>query len=396
MKFALSHSNGQLTLNGHFSPNIFLTLQKNYGDETDTGFKGYNKTFAIQRCGGEPYEIALRFAGCCLKCGPCFASGYAWVDRFQHNRRVIRVNTLSRLISDYLEIKYPRNYQCYNWLRILGGEPLLNNDYINFLFDSIIAISKIDSKKFNNGIIIQTNGIFIGQRKENTNLLRKKLDDLYRINPRVKVCIEVSIKGTNVQEFGLITQSYNRPLSELNEFKRLFGWDLRIYSSSDLFNFNIRAFYNLLEIASEFPNFRPTVIAGFGVNETYLLDPENSKERITIISSDNKPIYHPDLWSEDFKKLYFDFTKYASKTFNPLFNKMPMYGIKDDVQTYPFARRALSQGRQIFKERWYDAKYAYERGGKNTPLEESFRDILEKFFYVDNRTYYTTLINWCS
>jgi len=71
-----------------------------------------------------------------------------------------------------------------------------------------------------------------------------------------------------------------------------------------------------------------------------------------------------------------------------------MYGIKDDVKTYPFARQALKQGRQIYQERWYDAKYAHERGGKNIELERSFKDILNYFFYTDNRTYYSALINW--
>ncbi|MEM3387569.1 MAG: 4Fe-4S cluster-binding domain-containing protein [Nitrososphaerales archaeon] len=372
-----------------------MALQKDLGNETDTGFKGYNKTFAIQRCGGAPYEIALRFAGCCLKCGPCFASDYAWVDRFQKNRRVTRISDVSRLVSDYLGIEYPKNYQSYNWLRILGGEPLLNEDYIKFLFNVLIEVSKKDSKKFNNGIIIQTNGIFVGRKKENSNLLREKLNELYQVNQNVKVCIEISIKGTNVQEFELITQSQNRSADELALFKSLFGWNLEACSSSDLFDYNIRAFYNLLEISNELPNFRPTVIAGFGVNETYLLS-TSSKERITIIFKDNKPIYHPDFWSDNFKELYSKFTSYASKNFGPLFNKMPMYGIKDDVHAYPFARRALRQGAQIFKEQWYDAKYASERGKKNIPLEESFRDILGKFFYVDNRTYYSSLINWCA
>lgn len=380
---------GQSTLD---DGSVFLVLQKDYDNELEASSKKYDKTFAIQRCGGEPYEIALRFAGCCLKCGPCFASGYAWIDRFLKNQRVIRVDSLERIVNDYNRIQYPKNYHSYNWMRILGGEPLLNNQYINFLFEVLIKVCQIDSMKFNNGIIIQTNGIFVGQG--NTSILRKKLEEIYQINPSVKVCIEVSIKGTNEEEFELITRSHSRDSKEFEEFKNLFSWDLRAYTVSEFFNFNIRAFYYLREIAEDLPNFRPTVIAGFGVNESYLLRGEKSKDRITIIFKDDKPIYHPNFWSKEFKELYLDFTKYAIETFGKLFYRMPMYGIKDDVITYPFAKRALNQGRDIYGKKWYDAKFADERGGRNIKVEKSFKDILDKFFYVDNKIYYSHLINW--
>lgn len=64
------------------------------------------------------------------------------------------MKNLDDLVQDYKMFPYPRNYQSYNWLRILGGEPLLNDDYVQFLFDAIIKISEIDSQKFNNGVII--------------------------------------------------------------------------------------------------------------------------------------------------------------------------------------------------------------------------------------------------
>lgn len=376
----------QTTLNRRVKSRVYLTLQR---DPWKKG--GYTKTFAIQKCGGEPYELALRFAGCCMKCGPCFASGYSWVDRFDNNRRVTCMKTLDDAIQDFKTIPYPRNYPSYNWLRILGGEPLLNNDYIRFLFDTIIKISEMDSQKFNNGVVIQTNGIFIGQG--NISLLRTKLEELLHCNPKVKVCIEVSIKGTNVEEFKLITRSANRPISELSKFEKLFGWNLGAYSPNELFGFNIKAYYKLRELASNFPNFRPTIIAGFGVNESYLLQEGNSRERITITFQDNKPIYHPEFWSKDFKELYEDFTREAPRTFDSRFNKMPMYGIKDLFE-YPWVGRALKQGKQIYGYRWYDKKFTDERGGRNIVLEEAFADILDKFFLVDNKTYYSALINW--
>jgi len=301
------------------------------------------------------------------------------------------MKTLNDVIQDYVRIKCPRNYPGYNWLRVLGGELLLNNDYIRFLFDAIIKISEIDSQKFSDGVVIQTNGIFIGQG--NISLLRTKLEELLRSNSKVKVCIEVSIKGTNVEEFKLITRSTDRPSGELSKFEKIFGWNLGAYSPHELFDFNIEAYYKLRELASEFPNFRPTIIAGFGVNESYLLREGNSRERITIIFQDDKPIYHPEFWSKDFKELYEDFTREAPRTFDSRFSKMPMYGIKDSFE-YPWVSPALKQGEQIYGYRWYDRKFSDERGGGNIVLEKAFEDILDKFFFVDNRTYYSTLINW--
>jgi len=70
-----------------------------------------------------------------------------------------------------------------------------------------------------------------------------------------------------------------------------------------------------------------------------------------------------------------------------------MYGIKDLFE-YPWVGPTLKQGKQIYSNRWYGRKLTDERGGENVALEEAFAEILDKFFFVDNKTYYSTLINW--
>jgi len=57
----------------------------------------------------------------------------------------------------------------------------------------------------------------------------------------------------------------------------------------------------------------------------------------------------------------------------------------------PGQKMALKQGKQVFGIHWYDAKYANTRDHK---LEAMFKDILEKFFLVDNQKYYSTLIRY--
>lgn len=334
---------------------VYLTLQQNYGQRNSS----YDKTTAVQKCGDFPYEIALRFANCVLRCGACFAAGYSWSDLFQKNRRVVSNIPLNRLIADYNSIPIPPD-GCYNWMRILGGEPLLNDEYIEYLFDFIIDVSKSDSKKFHNGIIIQTNGIHIG--KGNTEVLRKKLNDLYGVNSNVMISIETSIKGTNPAEFALLTQS-----------------------SSELYQYNIRSYYNLMDL--HLPNLRPVIIAGFGVNESYLLNEGNSNYRITILFKEDTPIYHPDNWDEHFSKLYSDFTQEYSKWDN-LFARMPMYGIKDQFQ-YGWVKPAISRGKKAFGQRWYDSQYCNTR---SLAVENKFSDILKKFFLRSNQVYYSKLI----
>lgn len=326
----------------------------------------HEKVIARQKCGKAPYELALRFAGCNLKCGLCFASGYSWPDLFLKGKTVTNRKSVEDAVADFRTIPTPKTQDAYNWLRILGGEPLLNDDYIDFLFQILLRISSIDSKKFNNGIVIQTNGIHIG--KGNTGLIEDHLRELYHQNPSVIVAIETSIKGTNPEEFKLLTRT----------------------ESDELFKHNLKAYYNLMSLG--LPNLRSMIVAGFGPNESFLLRQGKSNDRMTVVSSNNLPSYHPDLWSADFGRLYEDFTN-TYQSLDPIFSKMPMYGIKDRFDL-GWVKRALRQGKKIYGGRFYDSKYATT---KNMELENAFNGILDKFFLVDNQTYYSAMIKpWSS
>jgi uncharacterized Fe-S cluster-containing radical SAM superfamily protein len=98
------------------------------------------------------------------------------------------------------------------------------------------------------------------------------------------VVVETSIKGTNLEEFSLLTRT----------------------SSDELFTHNLKSYYNLKNLG--LPNLRPMIVAGFGPNESFLLRQGESKNRMTIVSKDNQPCFHPEVWSDDFTKLYEDFT----------------------------------------------------------------------------------------
>jgi len=336
---------------------VYLTFQADINEES----RKYDKTMAVQKCGDYPYEIAIRFAQCCLRCGACFAAGYSWVDEFQKNRRVHSNILPERILKDFNNIIVPPSGG-YNWMRILGGEPFLNDEYAQYVMEIILKTSTENSKKFNNGIIIQTNGIHLG--RGGTRIVEDNLRKLYQINPSVTVAIEVSIKGTNPDEFNLLTQS-----------------------AGSMFEDNVKAYYNLRGLS--LPNLRPVIIAGFGVSESFLLTQgRKPKSMITILFDEKTPVYHPSIWSDKFHKLYDDFIRDYS-AFDPIFNKMPMYGIKDQFE-YGWVQPAIARGKRTFGWRWYDSDYVQ---AKKPEIEAKFDDIIDKFFLVSNQKYYSTLVN---
>lgn len=334
---------------------IFIALQNSIlGNNNEQIY-----TVAIQKCGNFPYEIALRFAGCNLQCGACFASGYSWPQKYQLSKRVRKDIAIDKLIEDYDKI--PKNTKPYNWMRILGGEPLLNDTYIRYLFSFIEKIAQKDTEQFNNGIIIQTNGIWIGNH--DITLLENCLNRIYELNPNLRIAIEISIKGTNPSEFSLLTRSSNQ-----------------------FYNANINAYYKLRRILTG--NLRATIIAGFGISESLLLsNGQSPKSIMTIISNENSPTFHPDNWSIEFTNLYNQFTN-DWKNKNPIFNKMPMYGIKDEFN-YNWVQYALKQAKEIYKENFYDPKYT----DRNQIIENKILEMLNQFTLVSNQNYYSELIS---
>jgi uncharacterized Fe-S cluster-containing radical SAM superfamily protein len=338
---------------------VYITLQKNLGEKGS-----YSRTVASQPCGNAPREIALRFGGCNIHCWLCFAKGYSWNESYRTHYRVRNNIPIATLVNDFNNIPIPVRGH-YNWLRILGGEPLMNDEYINYLFDFLDIISLNDSKKFNEGIIIQTNGIHIG--RGHTQVLEERLNKLYSINPNIVIAIETSIKGTNPDEFKVISGV-----------------------TENFYQFNIQSYYNLLNMNVK--NMRAVVIAGFGINESYLTKNKNTPHRISVYHDSGHLAFHPSIWDESFKKLYSDFTSRYSNELNPSFSKMPMYGIKDDAQ---FAWDCIhdAKNRNLFNGKLYDGA---DTNPRNIELENQFNDIFDKFFYFaypnSDQNYYDALI----
>ena len=178
-----------------------------YGEEIGRKlkFKGdKGRIVTNAECGPTPPgEVVIRSAFCNLRCIPCFAYNYSWPEKAKTNKEVISVS-VSKLIREFQtflnKTPIPGNKSSYNWFRILGGEPFLNKkslkDYVSFLMN----IPDDISLKFNNSILIQTNGIVLG------TIDKKELREIFsplRDKP-FKIVIEISIKGSNSEEFKII------------------------------------------------------------------------------------------------------------------------------------------------------------------------------------------------
>lgn len=319
--------------------------------------KGLKETIVRQICGDAPYELALRFAGCNLRCGACFAAGYSWSEKFKLHNDVKQDIPINELVSDFNSKPQPTGKN-YNWLRILGGEPLLNDEYVKYLFQMLKEVVRADSKKINNGIVIQTNGIWLGKGK--TQEFEKSMKELCEINPNISVAVEISIKGSNPEEFEFITRL-----------------------PSSLFKDNLQCYYNLLEM--NIPQLRAVPVAGFGINET-LLKNGKSKSRITVMI-DKTPCFHPSRWNDEFRKLYDDSTLRNQK-YNQIFSKMPMHGFIDFGNV---AEYSMKLGRNEYGNAWYENRN-YNMVS-DPALNKKFADILEKFFLVDFQTYYWSMLH---
>ena len=347
-----------------------------FGEEIGGGlkFKVDNGNIVTNaECGPTPPgEVVIRSAFCNLRCIPCFAYNYSWPEKAKMNKDVITLPP-GRLLNEFLTFmnrtSIPGNRSSYNWFRILGGEPFLNRksleEYVNFLAN----IPDDISPRFNNSILIQTNGIILGiinkeEMKEIFSLLKDK---------PFKVIIEISIKGSNPEEYRIITQT---PENVAKKF----------------YEVHLAACRTMEYIHTHIPNIDWTAVAGFGVGVTNLIAGNyNRKEYIKTFyhPKTSKPFYHPDCWDDQFRSIY---DIHVEKYKNKFGEKFPMFGIEDRYR-WKFALCGLRNCKRYGDEYFYDGFEVHKKQSKpiNAELEEYLKEILRKFFFGDPTYYYTKL-----
>ena len=324
-----------------------------------------------------PGEIVIRSAFCNLRCIPCFAYNYSWPEKAKENKEVISV-PLERLLGEFLKFinssQIPGNRSSYNWFRIVGGEPFLNKLSLEYYVNFLLNIPDNISPKFNSSILIQTNGIILGtiDKDELVSIFSPLKDKPF------KIVIEISIKGSNLEEFMIITQTQEN-------------------SAKKFFDAHLQACENMQHVHTYIPNIDWTAVAGFGIGVTNLISGNFSrKEYIKTFYHPiiNKPFYHPECWDNRFRSIYnLHIEKYRSK----FGDKFPMFGIEDRFR-WKFALRGLKNCREICEEKYgcryfYDGYQIYVKGIKesNVELEQNLDEILKRFFFGDPSYYYMRL-----
>ena len=314
-----------------------------------------------------PGEIVLRSAYCNMQCIPCFAYSYSWPERAKKNKDIVKVS-VSRILAEFqsfLDHRKPEKKESYNWFRVLGGEPFLTPDSLD---DYIRFISTIDPKHyrlFNHSVLIQTNGFILGRMPKDELVARFKPLS----NKNIKVVIEVSIKGSNPEEFRIITQS--GPNCE------------------EMYKSHIKACENLDHVHNNIQNVNWTAVAGFGIGVTNLLSGtlKNKNYIKTFFHPDtNRPFYHPDNWDELFRDL---FSRHVKKYRHKFGEKFPSFGI-EDRRNWKSMLHGLRNCSEFGKDYYYD-RYKTHKDHPNQKLEEHMNDIIRHFFFGDPSYYYVKL-----
>ena len=314
-----------------------------------------------------PGEVVLRSAFCNLRCIPCFAYNYSWPEKAKINKDVIDIS-VNRLIREFLtffsEISVPGNKPSYNWFRILGGEPFLNKNVLKGYVDFLKNIPNDVSSKFNRAVLIQTNGIMLGitdkeELKEIFNPLKDK---------SFKIVIEVSIKGSNSEEFRIITQTHK-------------DIAMKFYDA------HLTACETIEYIHTYVPNIDWTAVAGFGIGVSNLVAGNfHRKEYIKTFyhPETDKPFYHPDCWDKNFKRIH---DIHVKKYRNEFGDKFPMFGI-EDRRNWRFALCGLRNCKKYGGKYFYDGYQVYRQQTKpkNVELEQNLYDMLGIFFFGDPPT----------
>lgn len=314
-----------------------------------------------------PGEVVLRSAYCSMRCIPCYAYSYSWPEKAKENKDVIEV-PVSRILAEFqsfLDHRKPEKKESYNWFRVVGGEPLLTPNFFNLYIELLSRIDPKYYRLFNYSVLIQTNGYILGRMPKDE--LAAKFKQLN--NKNIKVVIEVSIKGSNPEEFKIITQSGPK--------------------YAEMYRSHIKACENLEYIHNNVSNVDWTAVAGFGIGVTNLRSGslKNKNYIKTFFDPEtNRPFYHPNNWDELFHDI---FSIHVKKYHHKFGEKFPMFGIEDS-RNWKSMLHGLKNCSKFGKDYFYD-RYKTHKDNPNPKLEGYMNDIITHFFYGDPSYYYVKL-----
>jgi len=238
-----------------------------------------------------PYgALVVRYWGCNLSCALCYSQSYAYLGEGGSRKRVDL--TLDECRDSIKKLKFRAG-----WVRIQGGEPLLNPQRAIFtakLCKFALKYLGKNSPYENPRVIIQTNGLWIGSADG------KDLDDFFKTlfesveeTTRGRIIIELSFKGPNKTAAKKFGDTLNKHSDILSVQKNAFFSIKNKLENLVWENTGRIAFYPVGGLGPQLnnPGFIPVDIKG---GEEY-------------------PLFHPSTWNEEFKQVVETFTSILSE-----------------------------------------------------------------------------------
>lgn len=321
------------------------------------------KIVSSTSCGGGPGEITIRTAHCNFKCAPCFAAGYSHMDKVKERELddIVEIDdpaTISEYFNRFLDENRGSlsgsDKSEFNWLRIVGGEPILNRDYLTTLMDFLNDIND-RSDIFGGKVLIQTNGMFLGSKAyEEIEALFEPAE-----NFDGQIVIEFSIKGGNEREFFINTGR-----------------------KEEDFSVPFKGVEHLQKISDTHGNVDFVAIAGIGPNSGFIKG-ESGANRITLYDPEtDKAFFHPSNWAKKFEELH----DLIADKYPQFDGKMPMAGLEDKPG---WGLKGLKNAKKEIPDHVYDT---YD-DKKNEAIEESMKDLKKHFLFTDPGSYYSMLFS---
>jgi organic radical activating enzyme len=233
---------------------------------------------------GSKEALVLRYANCSLRCYLCYAQRYAYLSASNDD---VKSSNVEECIQSLRGLSAEAA-----WIRIQGGEPLINDERstetARITAEALKYLSQ--NRTYNEPrVVVQTNGLWfartsIDRVKRFVSTLKKALESV----DFGRIVIEISFKGPNFGDANLYALS-------------------RVSSVTSVFAHQLQAFKNLAEEIKceawqdEMHRLAIYPVAGLGPH----IENPGFVPLSSIVSSEDEelPLFHKQTWSSGFSDL---------------------------------------------------------------------------------------------
>lgn len=232
---------------------------------------------------GKHGALVVRFANCYLRCHLCYAQDYAYLGG---ERRMVKAVTLNDFARELAQ-KGGRA----GWIRIQGGEPLMDCEN-RALATAQLALTGLrwlieHSPYENPRVVIQTNGIWFGLADEDriTEFVKQLAHGVKEVG-RGRIVVEISVKGPNKQDAARYALSLAAEVSAVLELQ-------------------VAGFEKLAKVVKDVA--WAVGVSGLAIYPVACFGPQLERPSFVPVSTlpgySEHPLFHPDTWSSDFKRV---------------------------------------------------------------------------------------------